>query len=123
LFDVRNRIIPEFAHGSTSLKLSEVLINVSTQNIGQGNKKGRADVLIVDQGGIPVEGATVNGIFSGGFDQSVSNVSTDSSGLAVFLTTESKKGGVTFTFCVNEVTHTTITDYKASDNVATCATF
>jgi hypothetical protein len=25
LFDVRNRIIPEFAHGSTPLKLSEVL--------------------------------------------------------------------------------------------------
>jgi Arc/MetJ family transcription regulator len=38
LFDVRNRIIPEFAHGSSPLKLSEVLINIDDELLEQAQQ-------------------------------------------------------------------------------------
>ncbi len=98
------------------------LINVSTQNVGQGNKKGWAEVFIADPNGVPVSNALVTGTFSGNFTEVVSNIQTTSNGSAVFLTTGKKKGGVAFMFCVDSVTHAT-TEYKVSENVATCAAF
>ena len=86
----------------------------------QGNKYGRATVTIYDNCGNPVQNADVDGTFTGDFDESFTNVTTNGSGVAVFdTTTQVKKPS--FTFCVDDVTHATLT-YDDNDNVETCDT-
>jgi hypothetical protein len=83
-------------------------ITVSTVNQGQGNKKGRAVVVVEDGGGSVVPGAVVSGHFEGTFPDVVGPASTNSGGSVTFDTAGQKKGGVSVTFCVDLVTHLTL---------------
>jgi len=93
-------------------------IVVTTVSAGAGNKRGHAEVLIQDGNGSPVANATVSGTFSGTIAESASGV-TSGSGLAVIETTGTAKGGVTITFCVDNVTHATLV-YDPNANQQTC---
>jgi len=95
--------------GPTSLEVGSVV--VTTVNIGQGNKQGRATVVVInDQGGV-VQGATVTGSFTGTFDDSNLSGTTDATGTTIFDTAGSAKGGVTVTFCVTSITHPSFPDW------------
>jgi hypothetical protein len=102
--------------GLGSLHVDSIV--VTTVNIGQGNKRGRAVVTIVDNTGTPVSGATVFGTFSIDLNESLSAV-TDGSGVATLTTLSFKKGGVSIQFCVDDVTHGTL-PYDDAANVETC---
>ncbi len=93
-------------------------VTVTTVDVGQGNKKGRAEVVIYDNCGGPVADATVYGTFSGDISESGSGV-TDSTGTAVIETTGTARGGVSITFCVDDVTHASLS-YDSNANVETC---
>jgi beta-glucanase (GH16 family) len=94
-------------------------ITVGTQSAGQGNKRGTATVTIVDNNGQPVDGAGVTGTFTGDFNETVAGT-TGGGGTVTLATTGTKKGSVTFMFCVDDVTHSTLT-YDPGSNVVTCA--
>ena len=99
--------------GATSLQIAS--LEVTIVNSGQGNKKGQASVVVVDDLGNPVEGATVTGDFSGTFNELGASGSTDASGTAVIETTESQKGNVSVTFCVTSITHPDLTDWTGNE--------
>lgn len=92
----------------------------TTFGVGQGNKKGRATVTIYDNCGDPVVGVTVTGTFTGDYNEQGSD-DTDGSGVAVIETVGTKKGSVSFQFCVDSVTGGSLT-YAPGDNVETCDT-
>jgi subtilisin family serine protease len=93
-------------------------ITVTTLNMGRGQKKGRAEVFIVDETGNPVANALVSGSFTGSLNESASKT-TSSAGLAVLETTGTAKGGVIFTFCVESVAHPDL-QYDPGSNSETC---
>jgi hypothetical protein len=94
----------------TTVDLGSVV--VTTVNVGQGNKIGRATVVVVDDLGGPVEGAIVTGDFSGTFPESgVTGPATDATGTTVIDTTGSAKGSVSLTFCVTSITHSDLNDW------------
>lgn len=103
----------------TSLHVQNIV--VGTQDAGQGKKSGKATVTIQDNVGNPVTNATVYGTFSGGFSETASGV-TGVDGTVALVTSATKRGGVTFTFCVDNVSHATL-PYNAADNVITCSNF
>jgi hypothetical protein len=85
------------------------------------NYKGQAVVIIKDDLGNPVSGATVTGTFSGSFSQTLS-ATTDSTGKATLTTTSAVSGTVTFSFCVDNVTHSSFT-YDSNSNTETCGSY
>ena len=96
-------------------------ITMTTVSAGRGSKTGRATVTILDGTGSPVSGATVSGTFTGSYNESQSGV-TDASGAAVINTAATAKGGVSFTFTVDNVTESSHT-YDPASNVVNSATF
>jgi FtsP/CotA-like multicopper oxidase with cupredoxin domain len=86
-------------------------VDVTTVNVGQGFKRGRATVVVVDDLGGLVEGATVTGDFTGTFNEPGASGVTDATGTAVIDTSGSQKGSVSVTFCVTSITHPTLTDW------------
>ena len=90
-----------------------------TQAAGQGAKHGTATVTILDDLGDPVQSAVVTGTFSGDFNEAASG-NTGPDGTVTLVTTGTKKGGVNFTFCVDDVSHATL-DYDAGANEMTCS--
>ena len=103
----------------TSLHVQSIALN--TVSAGRGQKHGQATVIIVDDFGSQVSGATVNGSFSGAFNESLS-ATTDGNGSVTLTTTATAKGGVTFSFCVDDVSHPAIA-YDSGANSATCTSF
>ncbi len=96
--------------GPTSVDVGS--ISVTTISIGQGQKRGQATVVVVDDQGGLVEGAVVTGNFSGSFNEpGVSGPPTDATGTTVINTVGSKKGGVSVTFCVTSITHPVLMDW------------
>jgi C1A family cysteine protease len=77
--------------------------------------RGQVMVTIFDDLGQPVEGAAVEGTFTGNFGETLT-ATTDSSGVAVFTTTTDYKKP-SYTFTVNNVVDTL--PYDPSDNVET----
>jgi hypothetical protein len=102
--------------GPTSMHVTQ--ISVSTQNGSQGNKFGVAQVVVRNNTGGVVAGATVTGTFSGGISQTVAGT-TNGSGVAVLTTTVSAKGGFPLTLCVGSLAHGTLA-YAPGDNLQTC---
>ncbi|MDJ0839269.1 MAG: family 16 glycosylhydrolase [Acidobacteriota bacterium] len=101
---------------STTMHVSNVVIGV--RRADRGLRYGLARITVLDNFGSPVSNATVSGDFSGDFTGSGSGV-TDANGV-VIISTESIAGGkVTHNFCVNDVTHDSLS-YEASDNVMNC---
>ena len=97
----------------TSLDVSSII--VSTVNLGKGQKKGRAVIVVIDDQGTPVADAVVSGEFSGNLKETISASSpTDSSGSTTIETSQSSKGVKTLGFCVTGITHDTLSDFVAT---------
>ncbi|MHC4739887.1 MAG: hypothetical protein ACYS9Y_13355, partial [Planctomycetota bacterium] len=67
-----------------------------------------------------VSGADVDGNFTGDYEETFYDQTTNTSGVAVFVTTTQVKKP-SFTFCVDDVTDATLT-YDPNDNVESCDT-
>lgn len=105
-------IIPQ-----TTLYVSNII--EGSQSASQGRKYGTAKVFIQNNSGQAVANATVSGSFSGDFNETRSGI-TSTDGTITLVTTASKKGTLTFDFCVEQVTHATIT-YDDTQNLMTCS--
>lgn len=86
------------------LELNVQSVTLSTQNAGRGFKNGVATVIITDDQGTPISGAVVNGGFNGTLNESGLSATTDASGQAVFITTDTAKRLTTLQFCVTSAT-------------------
>ena len=86
----------------------------------QGKKYGQVTVTIYNNCGNPVSAANVTGTFTGSYNETRSGT-TDGSGVAVITTTTQVKKPA-YTFCVDNVTHATLT-YATGDNVETCDSY
>jgi len=95
-------------------------IALSTLNVGQGNKKGRATVTVVDNNGDPVAGVSVTGTFAGDYSDMIT-ATTNNSGVATLDTNTTKKGNINFSFCVDDVVGGALM-YSPGSNVETCDT-
>ncbi|MHC4087536.1 MAG: CBM35 domain-containing protein, partial [Planctomycetota bacterium] len=84
----------------------------------KGKKFGQVTVTIYDDCGNPVIGADVDGTFTGDFDDTIYDITTNGNGQAVFTTSTQVKNPV-YQFCVDDVTHGTL-PYDSGDNVETC---
>ncbi|MEX2327670.1 MAG: hypothetical protein WD558_08050, partial [Pseudomonadales bacterium] len=73
---------------------------------------------ILDDQGKAVSGATVFGTFGGDISESQS-AQTDSTSTAVLTTSSRARNPSNLTFCVDDVTHSSLT-YDANANVETC---
>ena len=78
-------------------------VTVSTVSAGKGQKNGRAVVAVIDDLGSPVAGVTVNGTFTGSYNETASGT-TDANGSATIDTIATAKKGISFTFCVDTIT-------------------
>lgn len=101
----------------TSIRVAS--ISTGTVSAGQGRKYGRATVLVVDDLNNPIQNATVNGTFSGTFNEQASGV-TNSSGEVTLQTQGTAKGSVTVVFCVDDVIYGPL-PYDAASNVVSCS--
>ncbi len=86
-------------------------VTVSVVSVGRGAKRGQAEIVVVDDFGDPISGATVSGSFTGSFNESVNSGPTDNQGRTTVQTSATAKGGVTVTFCATTVTHPTLNDW------------
>lgn len=93
-------------------------VTTGTQSVGQGNKKGTATITIHDNLEGSVAGATVTGTFAGAFNETVSG-QTGPDGKVTLVTTGTAQGGVTVNFCVDNITHSSLS-YNANQNDTTC---
>lgn len=103
--------------GCTASRVRVAAIVPGTWSAGAGNKGGSAQVTILDDCGNAVAGATVQGTFSGGFSETGSEA-TGANGVATIYTSGSKKGALTFTFCVGSVAAGLV--YDPGANAETC---
>ena len=88
-------------------------VTVTTVGVAKGFKYGQATVVIRDDLGGLVQGATVTGEFSGDITSPDLSEVTDASGTAVFDDPDQTvKGKFSLTFCVTGVTHPTLSDYS-----------
>lgn len=78
-------------------------VTTSTKGAGKGFKRGRAVVIITDNLGVVVAGATVIGSFFGGFNEGPLTGTTNGSGSVTFETNATRKGKFSLTFCVDSV--------------------
>jgi endoglucanase len=108
---------PGSGGGCTASTVSVSAIAVTT--VGGGNKRGQAQVTIVNNCGSPVANATVTGNFNGTISQSGVSAVTNASGVATLQTSGTAKGKVNITFCVTGVTASGLT-YNSNANVETC---
>ena len=107
---------PQGGGGGTAMHVASIV--PGTQNAGQGFKHAIATVTVVDDGGNPVDAATVTGTFSGDYSETQVGV-TAADGTVTLVTAATRKGGVSFTLCVDDVAHATLT-YDPGANVESC---
>ncbi len=86
-------------------------ITLSTVNAGKGLNLGQATVLVTDELGNPVEGATVSGEFRDDITESGLNAVTGVDGTVSFVTSESVKRVKNLRFCVTGIAHDTLADF------------
>lgn len=102
----------------TSLNLYVQSITDGTQDAGRGFKNAVATVVIYDNLGNPVSGATVTGTFSGTIIETVSGI-TGADGSITLITTSKAKGKLKVDLCVDDVIHSSLA-YDANSNNLTC---
>jgi PKD repeat protein len=102
----------------TSIHVDSITVVAVKANKGQ--KGGYAEVVIVDNLGNPVQGASVTGSFSEDIDNSGLTVTTNPSGVAEFMTNDTVKGRAHLMFCVDSVSNSL--PYNSGDNVEKCDT-
>lgn len=112
--------------GKTNTATQDVTVTVSTGTMhvesiatvavktSPGMSQGEATVTIHDENGVPVEGATVSGTFSGDLSGTDSQV-TDANGVAVLISDAFGGRPMNIGFCVDDVTHASLT-YDSADN-------
>lgn len=83
----------------------------------KGSKKASVTVQIVNDQGAPVAGVAVSGTLSGSFTGTLSGT-TGANGTVTMVGTQTKKGGVSYTFCVTSVSGPL--PYQSADNAETC---
>ena len=83
-------------------------VSVTTVNAGKGLKHGRAVVVIINDAGDPVADAVLAGAFSGTFNETTSTT-TGADGSTTIDTSATAKGGISLTFCVTGIAHSTLT--------------
>ncbi len=91
-------------------------IVVTKQNLGRGNKQGRAVITIHDTAGNPIQGVTVTGDFSGKTNEVGFQGLTNSSGQAT-ISSNIARGGGEWCFAVTNVQGTLT--YNSSLNLVT----
>ncbi|HUU82699.1 MAG TPA: Ig-like domain-containing protein [Phycisphaerae bacterium] len=101
--------------GGNIMHVESIVPTIDDQ--GGGNKYAVVTVTILDDLGLPVEGADVTGTFSGQYTGTFTET-TDVNGVAVLIAGP-KNGGTAYTFCVDNVVHATLT-YDPGANVETC---
>ncbi|TLX76862.1 T9SS type A sorting domain-containing protein [Labilibacter sediminis] len=94
-------------------------IITGTQDAGRGSKQGTATVTIHNDLEGVVSDAMVTGTFSGSINETVSGV-TDVNGTVILTTTSTAKGKVSVDFCVDNVTHSSLS-YNNVLNDITCS--
>ena len=100
--------------GGTPSSVEVASIVLDTVSVGRGQKAGQATIVVSDDLGNPVEGALVNGDFSGDFSGEVIDVGTDIDGIVTVQsddTVANKVKNPALTFCVTSVTHSTLQDF------------
>ncbi|MHC5025611.1 MAG: hypothetical protein ACYTGR_02485 [Planctomycetota bacterium] len=100
----------------TSVHVAAIVL--STESVGGGEKRGRAEVLVLNDLGDPVAGASVTGDFAGDVSGTVT-AATGADGIAVLLTASTARGNVQFELCVTEVDASPL-NYDEGTNVETC---
>ena len=105
------------ASGCTATKVRVASIVPGTWSAGAGSKGGSVQVTITDDCGNAVGGATVQGAFSGAFDE-IRTATTDSNGVATVNTAGSQRGTLAYMFCVGSVAAGLV--YDPSANAETC---
>jgi hypothetical protein len=125
-FIARNRsgsVIDTFTISNTPCDAVDCHVHSIVCSIERGSKGksfGVATVTVRDDCGKPVAGAEVTGTFTGDFNEQLSST-TNTTGVAVITTsTEAKKPA--YTFCVDGITHSSLT-YNSGDNVETCDSY
>ncbi len=86
---------------------------------GGPNKKATATVVVLDENGAAVDGASVTATFSGSHSEIIT-AATDANGVAQLVTTV-KNRTAAFTVCVDDVARSGMT-YDTAANVETCDT-
>lgn len=104
--------------GGDTMHVSQITLTI--QNRGS-RVVGRARVTVVDENGVAVSGASVNGSVTGaGLNLSLSG-NTNNQGVAT-LKTPKVNSLAGATFCVDSINHGSLT-YEPNDNVETCESF
>ncbi|MFC2146152.1 trypsin-like peptidase domain-containing protein [Acidobacteriota bacterium] len=117
--DVEPFLDPGTGPGGDEMHVHDITLSLKSAG---PNNTCKATVTIVDENGNPVEGATVTGIFSGDASGTDSGV-TGADGEVLLSVLVVGKGAVsTFTFCVDNVTHSSYT-YDPDADVVTCPTY
>ncbi len=106
---------PNASGDATSMHVGSILVTL--EKGPRGTSFGRADVLILDNFGQPVQGAIVTGTFGGDFGEQVA-AATGADGVAVLRTSTSIKRP-TFDLCVDDVEAAALL-YDEGSNVETC---
>ncbi|MEN8006038.1 MAG: PKD domain-containing protein [Candidatus Krumholzibacteriota bacterium] len=108
---------PEASGGTTPMHVASITLSTT---VVRNKEYGHAAVLVVDDLGAPVAGATVTGTFAGDIPGSDSAV-TGADGVANLTSPKAAKPTITFTFCVDNITLSGYT-YDSGANVETCDT-
>jgi hypothetical protein len=101
--------------GAATMHVESIVCGIAAGS--RGKKYGQITVIVHDDCGNPVSGAEVTGTFTGDFNETLTET-TNGSGMAVITTTTQIKKP-SYNFCVDSVTHTTLT-YSSGDNAETC---
>lgn len=116
-FDNFDSYVVDSGGGQPTTTHVEAIV-LGTQGVGKGQQRGTATVTLRDDLGDPVSGATVTGTFSGDFNETTAGT-TGTDGTVTLATTGTRKGSVSLTFCVDDVSHASLT-YDPTANVETC---
>jgi hypothetical protein len=107
--------------GGAVSSLHVASITLAKVSAGPGVKTGWATVVIEDDLGGPVAGALVTGTFGGDLTDTVA-ATTDGAGVAVLMSAQTGGGGLSFSFCVDDVVHATL-PYNPGANLETCDSY
>ncbi|MFH1843323.1 MAG: endonuclease [bacterium] len=100
---------------STPVHIGDITL---TTTVIRNKEYGHAAVLVLDDQGTPVQGATVSGTFTGDIPGGDSAV-TGSDGIADLTSPKAAKPTISFTFCVDSISGSGLT-YDSGANVETC---
>jgi fibronectin type 3 domain-containing protein len=100
--------------GGTATSVQVGSVTVTSVSAGKGQKNGKATIVVRDDLGALVQNATVSGEFSGDIDEPEVTGTTGQNGSVSFSTTATFKGTISLTFCVNSVSHPSLTGYSGS---------